>query len=58
MYYEFLQKFRDALLNYGLWDQVRVDHEREFYLSLYIQDHLRQSYWASNVTPQYQLMYS
>ena len=24
---------------YGLWEQVRVDHEKEFYLTLYIHEH-------------------
>lgn len=30
-----------AITEYGLWDQVRVDHGKEFYLSLYIQEKLR-----------------
>uniref|UniRef100_A0AAV2MKT8 Integrase core domain-containing protein n=1 Tax=Knipowitschia caucasica TaxID=637954 RepID=A0AAV2MKT8_KNICA len=29
--------YRSAVLEYGMWDQVRVDHGREFYLSLYMQ---------------------
>jgi hypothetical protein len=33
--------YRKAILEYGLWDQVRVDHGREFYLALYIHEHLR-----------------
>ena len=33
--------YRSCLLQYGLWDQVRVDHGREFYLILYIQEKLR-----------------
>ena len=32
--------FRSILLRFGLWDQVRVDHGREFYLTLYIQESL------------------
>ena len=26
------------ILSYGLWDQVRVDHGKEFYLMLYVQE--------------------
>ena len=29
---------RPALLKYGLWDQIRVDHGKEWVLSLYIQE--------------------
>ena len=32
--------FRKILLEYGLFDQLRVDHGREFYLCLYQQDNL------------------
>ena len=32
---------RETLLRYGLFDQVRVDHGREFYLVLAVQDHLK-----------------
>ncbi|XP_041843882.1 uncharacterized protein LOC121641670 [Melanotaenia boesemani] len=32
--------YRQAVLAYGLWDQVRVDHGTEFYLSLFIQEML------------------
>ncbi|XP_067292504.1 uncharacterized protein [Pseudorasbora parva] len=30
--------YRNAVLSHGLWDQVRVDHGTEFYLSLFMQD--------------------
>lgn len=40
---------RPALVNVGLWDQVRVDHGREFYLLLFMQDYLRQSYGSPGV---------
>ena len=33
--------YRACLSEYGLWDQVHVDHGREFYLILYIQEKLR-----------------
>ena len=33
--------YRQSLLQYGLWDQVRVDHGKEFYLTLYIHEQLR-----------------
>ena len=32
--------FRPILVNFGLWDQVRVDHGTEFYLLLYVHEHL------------------
>lgn len=28
-------------MRYGIWDQVRVDHGKEFYLVLVVQDHLK-----------------
>lgn len=28
-------------MQYGIWDQVRVDHGKEFYLVLAVQDHLK-----------------
>jgi hypothetical protein len=43
--------YRDALVKYGLWDQLRVDHGREFNLSLYVQDHLRRTHGAPNIRP-------
>ncbi|GAA6066837.1 uncharacterized protein LOC118560782 [Tachysurus ichikawai] len=30
--------FRPAVLEYGIWDQVRVDHGKEFYLTLFMQE--------------------
>ncbi|KAF6729617.1 hypothetical protein FQA47_009416 [Oryzias melastigma] len=32
--------YRSSVINHGMWDQLRVDHGREFYLSLYIQEKL------------------
>ena len=35
---------RPAFVNYGVWDTIRVDHGREFFLSLFVQEkisHLR-----------------
>ncbi|RVE63435.1 hypothetical protein OJAV_G00136250 [Oryzias javanicus] len=32
--------YRSSVIKYGMWDQLRVDHGREFYLSLYIQEKL------------------
>nr|XP_055036884.1 uncharacterized protein LOC129424295 [Misgurnus anguillicaudatus] len=34
------QVYRSAVVNYGLWDQLRVDHGREFYMCLYMQEKL------------------
>ena len=28
---------------YGLWDQLRVDHGREFYLTLFIHEQIRRT---------------
>lgn len=36
----------NIILTYGLWDQIRVDHGKEFYLMLFIQEvlaHLRRN---------------
>ena len=33
--YEYV--FRPAVLKYGVWEQVRMDHEREFALVIFIQ---------------------
>ena len=33
--------YRACVIEHGFWDQVRVDHGREFYLSLYVQEKLR-----------------
>lgn len=32
---------RETLVRYGIWDQVRVDHGKEFYLMLAVQEHLK-----------------
>ncbi len=34
---EVCQMYRNAVLKYGAWDQVRVDHGKEFMLKLYLQ---------------------
>ncbi|XP_039890167.1 uncharacterized protein LOC120735054 [Simochromis diagramma] len=36
--YEYV--FRPAVITYGMWDQVRVDHGKEFYLTLFMQEML------------------
>ena len=46
-----LHACRSAVTTYGLWNQIRVDHGREFYLILYIQQYLRSSYGPSHITP-------
>ncbi|KAG7317705.1 hypothetical protein KOW79_018740 [Hemibagrus wyckioides] len=33
-------KTRPAVITYGMWDQVRVDHGKEFYLTLFMQEML------------------
>ncbi|XP_039654159.1 uncharacterized protein LOC120557675 [Perca fluviatilis] len=34
--------YRKAVVQNGMWDQIRVDHGREFYLTLYMQEKLSQ----------------
>jgi hypothetical protein len=39
--------YRPAFITYGLWDQIHVDHGREWMFSLYLQEtlqHLQTSY--------------
>ena len=44
-------QYRSAVEQYGLWDQVRVDHGREFYLILFIQEKLRRTFGCSGISP-------
>ncbi|XP_034054739.1 uncharacterized protein LOC117534609 [Gymnodraco acuticeps] len=32
--------YQSAVLRYGMWDQIRVDHGKEFYLTLFMQEKL------------------
>ena len=41
---------RSAVTTYGLWDQIRVDHGREFYLTLFIQEQLRRNHGPPNIS--------
>ncbi|XP_077397836.1 uncharacterized protein LOC144033529 [Festucalex cinctus] len=41
--------YRTAVANNGMWDQLRVDHGREFYLTLYIQEKLSQHRHNTNM---------
>lgn len=43
--------YRTALLEFGLWEQVRVDHGREFYLLLFIQEKLRETRGDPEIAP-------
>ena len=36
---------------YGVWDQIRVDHGREFYLMLYVQEMIKSRFGSSGVLP-------
>ena len=36
---------------HGVWDQTRVDHGREFYLMLYVQEMIRSRFGSSGVLP-------
>ena len=43
--------YRDAIIQYGLCDQIRVDHGNEFYLLLYVQEQLRESRGSQDIVP-------
>ena len=47
--YEFV--FRPALLKYGLWNQLRVDHGNEFVLCLFVQDLLKRYRYSEEKVP-------
>ena len=42
---------RSACKQHGLWDQIRVDHGKEFYLVLFIKEMLRKDYGPREVLP-------
>jgi hypothetical protein len=43
--------YRAAVTESGLWDQVRVDYRREFYLMLYVQEKLCSSRGDATIAP-------
>ena len=43
--------YREAVLTYGLWDEIRVDFGREYYLVLYVQEGLREQRGSSEIAP-------
>ena len=43
--------YRSAVLEFGLWNQVRVDHGKEFYLTLYVHEKLRVGRGDEHVAP-------
>ncbi|XP_053707713.1 uncharacterized protein LOC128751014 [Synchiropus splendidus] len=43
--------YRAAVTNNGMWDQLRVDHGREFFLTLYVQEKLSQHRHNTNRLP-------
>jgi hypothetical protein len=45
---------RAIILTYGLWDQVRVDKGREWYLSLYINETLSSHRYCTRKPPHLQ----
>lgn len=47
--YEFV--FCPALVKYGLWNQLRVDHGQEFVLCIYIQDLLKRYRYSEEKAP-------
>ena len=47
----FDEVYRITILTDGLWDQIRVDHGREFYLVLYIQEKLRDQRGNPSIAP-------
>jgi hypothetical protein len=45
---------RPIVLQYGLWDQLRVDHGKEWYLSLFVQEQLSHFRYNTNRAPHLQ----
>ncbi len=45
-----LYYFRETSLQHGLWDQIRVDHGKEFYLLLFMQEKLAHFRTNTNTT--------
>ena len=43
--------YKAAVLEFGLWDQIRVDHGREFFLTLYVHEKLRIGRGNTSVSP-------
>lgn len=43
--------YRSAVLEFGLWQQIRVDQGREFYLMLFIQENLRSAHGDPSIAP-------
>ncbi|XP_063060694.1 uncharacterized protein LOC134453875 [Engraulis encrasicolus] len=46
--------YRSAVVDYGMWDQVRVDHGKEFYLTLFIQEILASHRHCQDKPPYHQ----
>ena len=42
---------KSIVLLFGMWDQVRVDHGKEFYLTLYVHEKLHAGRGDPNVAP-------
>ncbi|XP_065130206.1 uncharacterized protein [Paramisgurnus dabryanus] len=43
--------YREAVIKNGMWDQIRVDHGKEFYMCLYIQELLSRHRYNINRQP-------
>lgn len=43
--------YKAATVEYGLWNQLRVDHGKEFYLSLYVHEQLRNGRGDPTIPP-------
>lgn len=43
--------YRSVIEQYGLFDQLRIDHGREFYLIMFIQEQVRATFGSRAVTP-------
>lgn len=54
MKYLYLLTTRKAIIENGLWHQLRTDHGREFYLMVEIQNYLRSIRGPSNILPHVQ----
>ena len=41
---------RDIVMTYGMWDQIRIDKGKEWYLTIFVNERLS-SYWYNTTKP-------
>ena len=43
--------FRPVIAKYGIWNQLRIDHSKEFVLTIFIQELIKSYCYSRNKTP-------